>query len=619
MLTLRLRLILLVIGLLALAPATAGAVTTAQLAALGGKPCSAISAFTCVTLTVPLDHRNPGDGQTTRVAFAIRPAGSNSKGLFVTATGGPGSSGISSADAYFANYPESVRRSYDFVFFDQRGIGRSGGLDCPKATASSSTGTTTIEAGTIKFVNACVAELSSTRLLPYIGTSQTIEDLESLRLALGGPSVWLIGESYGTQYGQAYAAAHPAAMKGLIIDGVVDLTLSGPDFWVGAAGAFEHDLDMTLALCDRRAACRRDATRSAGRVYDQLQARLARGPISVAFPLATGRRTNRQLTGDLLSAAVSGELYGTYGRMMLQRALAAAGQGDLVPILRLAYSDASLDPQTLKPIVDPSFSNAMYYGVDCRDYAYYSGTQAERSAAFLAAATVVDQRFPRIGGATFLSDYPCLWWPGPAPDPTRPAPLVNAGIPTLVLTATADPITPVGQARAVYSRLADGYLITTTGGPHVTFGRGNPCPDNLVNAFLATGTLPAQRETSCPGVNVQPYVAIAPRQATSFAGLRQALTSFDTQLRYTPEYRYWAGDRPTGFGCGVSGSVRVTPTASGERYQFSGCAFTSGVTVSGSGTRLSSGRLVLNLVVSGRWTDHVRFVRSDDGATLTPL
>ena len=63
----------------------------------------------------------------------------------------------------------------------------------------------------------------------------------------------------------------------------------------------------------------------------------------------------------------------------------------------------------------------------------------------------------------------------------------------------------------------------------------------------------------------------------------------------------------------------MTPTASGERYQLSGCAFTSGVTVSGSGTRLSSGRLVLNLVVSGRWTDHVRFVRSDDGATLTPL
>ena len=45
----------------------------------------------------------------------------------------------------------------------------------------------------------------------------------------------LYGESYGTQYAQTYAAAHPERLQGVIVDGVVDLTRSGPAFWRSAA------------------------------------------------------------------------------------------------------------------------------------------------------------------------------------------------------------------------------------------------------------------------------------------------------------------------------------------------------------------------------------------------
>ena len=83
--------------------------------------------------------------------------------------------------------------------------------------------------------------MGSPSLLPYVGTDQAVEDLEAFRVAVGSPRVWLYGESYGTQYAQEYAAAHGAALEGLLLDGTVDLTLSGPDYWIEAAARIRAD------------------------------------------------------------------------------------------------------------------------------------------------------------------------------------------------------------------------------------------------------------------------------------------------------------------------------------------------------------------------------------------
>jgi hypothetical protein len=42
----------------------------------------------------------------------------------VTVTGGPGTAGIAYADSYTSYIALSIRRRFDIVFFDQRGIGR---------------------------------------------------------------------------------------------------------------------------------------------------------------------------------------------------------------------------------------------------------------------------------------------------------------------------------------------------------------------------------------------------------------------------------------------------------------------------------------------------------------
>lgn len=501
------RALLLALAALALTASTAAAGVADRLERLGGRPCTTGSAFICVPLTVPLDHFNPTDGRTTRVVFAVRPADGRSRGLFVTATGGPGSSGIEVADYYTSTLPARMLQVYDLVFFDQRGMGRSGGLACPQAAARYALSEADAVRAGQAFAANCTGELRSRRLLPYMGTAQAVEDLEDLRVALDGPGLYLYGESYGTQYVQTYAAAHPEAVRRMAIDGVVDLTLTGPQFWASAAASFERVLTDTLRVCGTRTGCSRDFGGDPLGYYQRLLARLERAPIAVRVP-GSKPAVTRSLTSGLFGIVVSASLYSPSGRAALLGLLAEARRGDRWPLLEAAYINAGLDPQTLKPTPDPAWSDAVYYGVDCRDYRYYDGTGAERSAAFLAEADAVGAQYPLIGWQTAASDYACVWWPAPEPGPERPAPLALPGVPVLVANATADPITPIGQARAVFSRLADGYLLTTRGGAHVMWGRGDDCVDETYRRFFVQLRAPAERRTFCGNAIVDPYAPL---------------------------------------------------------------------------------------------------------------
>ncbi len=631
-----LRVLLLALVALAAAPGPAAAMpapdrgreTTAHLLArLGGERCPE-SEFTCVTLTVPLDHFDATNKRTIDVVFAVLPATGRRKGMFVTATGGPGSSGIAAADSYTSFFDPRIPRRFDVVFFDQRGIAASGGLTCPDAAAAfyradlradTLAGETAVKAAARTFAAACVTEMGSPATLPYLGTAQAVEDLEAFRQLVDDERLWLYGESYGTQYAQTYAAAHPEHLRGLVLDGTVDLTLSGVDFFAEEAKAFEDVLALTLRDCDRKRSCRADAGGDALAAYDRLAARLERAPVPLRFPLPSGGTARRELTLSDLQTVAASEIYGEGGRMMLQRAVAAASRGDLRPLARLLYLDLGLDPETLAAIPDPTYSDGMYYGVECQDYRYFAGTPDERAEQYLRAGDTVDPALPRLG-AIFYGDLPCTFWPDATQDPERPAPLRAEGVTTLVLGATADPATPVGNGVSVYRRLADGYLVTQQGGPHVIFGRGRACPDELVTAFLVDGTRPAKRESTCPGVVADGYVPLAPAAAASFRTPRAALASAETEITYLPEYSYWDGETPTSVGCPFGGgTMRFRAQGALARLVLSRCAFSRGFVMTGTGSYdYESDRFVLDVRATGRIHGRFRYVREGGRTTVTP-
>ncbi len=594
------------------------------LARLGGYPCPD-SDFTCVKLTVPLNHFAVDRGRTIDVVFGVLPATGERKGMFVTATGGPGSSGLASADSYTAAFDPSIPEHFDIVFFDQRGVGQSGDLECPNAAVTyyqqdARADTPAEEANLIDqaktFAQDCVNEIGiDPGFLPFYGTNQAVEDLDLFRQAIGDDKIWLYGESYGTQYAQEYAAAHPDHLAALILDGTVDLTLSGTDFLAGQAQAFNDVLVQTLQACNDNSSCSGDVDGGdALAVYDDLAAELDTSPVSFDFPLPSGGKAHRSFTRADLEGGVIGFLYSEGSRLILQRAIASASHGDLVPLARIAYNSLEIDPETLEPAPDPTFSDALFYTVECQDYNYFSGTPDQRAAAYIRAGDATDQSIPRLSDI-FYGDLPCAFWPS-APEPDRPAPLTAAGIPTIVLGATADPATPLQNGEDVFSRLSDGYLIVTDGGPHVTFGWGNACPDDIVTAFLVDDQMPARRQTGCDGVIAYDYLPNPPASAADYADPLDALDTAYLSLYYLPEYYYWDTSTTTSIGCPSGGTLTFAAANSGAALTFDHCAFSDGFAMTGTGEDnfFDDGSTHIKVSVTGLESGNLTYRYSSDGS-----
>lgn len=589
---------------------------------LGGYPCPN-SDFTCITLTVPLNHFSQTDRRTIDVVFGVLPATGERKGMFVTAVGGPGYFGLSYADSYTAAFDPSITEHFDIVFFDQRGEGLSGGYQCQNAAAayySTNSNAKTPEqeqaliAAARTFAKDCVEEARfDTTALPYYSTVQSVEDLDVFRKTIGDDRLWLYGESYGTQYAQTYTAAHPDHVAGLILDGSVDLTITGPEYYVEQAQAFNDVLTQTLAACNEDQACAADSAGDALAVYDDLAAEVSASASAFDFPLPDGSKATRQLTLADLEVVAAGQIYSEGSRMLLQRALAAASKGDLTPLARLAYYNLGLDPETTLPVpvVDTTYSDAMFYAIECNDYDYYEGTPEARAEAFMRAGDKVEETVPYLS-SIFYGDLPCVFWPGEQPA-ERPAPLVAEGIPTLVLGATADPATPTVNGERVFSRLDDGYLVTTEGGAHVIFGRGDACPDELVTVFLVEGTPPAERETICEGVVANAYVPLAPPDASAFENVLAALDAVYDEIYYLPEYYYWDYVTLTLVGCPYGGTLGFAPSSEGTQFRLSGCAFSEGFMMTGTGAVDADNNFTLDVTVSGLEDGQLSYTQDAEG------
>ncbi len=577
---------------------------------LGRRRCPDDSAFECITLSVPRDHFTAG-GPTWDVEFAIRRATGKRVGTYVVITGGPGSSGIASADDYTSYYPASIPERFDIVFLDQRGIGRSHPIACPTATATFYGSTVnpadpaqaTAAGDTARtYVSTCLSEAGSDPAdLPFYSTRQAVEDLEAIREYLGVDAMHLYGESYGTQYVQTYATAHPDRIAALYLDGPVDLTLDGGEYYAEAARTFEDTLFATLNTCASSAACVRDfGGRNPVDVYRDLEIRAVGGGIPFAFPKGDGTTEARTITATALENAAVNYLYGPTGRFLLVRALAAASDGDLVPLARLSYAAISVDPDTLAVVPDPTYSDAMYYAVECQDYVYQAdkATDDERLAGFLGDARALGVASARFGGV-YYDDMPCLYWPNHPASGARPAPIIDAPYPTVVLVATTDPITPVANAMRIANRLTDAHVVLQAGGPHVIFGWGLDCPDDPVADFMVTGkALP--KVLVCDGSVANDYVALAPDTEPEYEDGADVMTTFVAQVLNTDDYLYELDKKPIRMGCDFGGVLVYTPGDAGTALALDACELTDGMPLSGSGSiDDDSGVVTLDVTLPG--------------------
>lgn len=561
------------------------------------------SEFECVTLAVPRDHFAE-DAPVWEVTFGIRRAdGDEAMGTFVTATGGPGSSGLAVADDYTEAMSEEIRENYDIVFFDQRGIGESQPFRCDDAIEDYfSAGSDFLDpaqrddfiAEGENFVTECVAESSvPEEEIPYYATAQAAEDLEAFRDYLGVDQLALYGESYGTQYVQTYAAAYPDNVSALIVDGVVDLSDQAIPYYTGVDRAEGDVLERILDACDDESTCRTDAPGDSLEGYDELAEQLTDDDtIRFDYPLADGMTEQRDFDASMLEAAASGYLGFDADRMQIERAVNSGIEGNLVPLARLAYNTFGVDPDSLDADdvpVDESFSDALFFAVECQDYAFFPEEDSTRARldAWIEAAQAGGSEDERLSGAVY-GDLTCLFWPGTPTSDDRPELVQDNDYPVLVMTADTDTPTPTPNALSVFGQVDNASLVLLRGGPHVIYGRGDSCVDDPVTELLVNGEAPDVQVTICEGDVAIPYLPNAPDDAVAYDTAEATVAAVSNMILGNSEYYDWDGSGSLEVGCDFGGSLSYAPgTGSDIAVTFDACEFTDGVPVAGTGALIN--------------------------------
>ncbi|HVL52976.1 MAG TPA: alpha/beta fold hydrolase, partial [Vitreimonas sp.] len=475
-----------------------------------------------------------------------------------------------------------LRRAFHIVFFDPRGVGGSGARDCPSAARDWDQAVGSDAEAAQTFVTACLAEASvAPEELPRYATSQVVGDLEALRAHLGHERLVLYGESYGTEVAQAYAIAHPDRVEALVLDAPVDLAMSPHAFWLEAARGFGETLEQTFDACEGEPVC--DFMPSPARTYQRTVERLRAESVTVDVPDGSGGTVAHLVTLEMFESMVASAMYDPTGRGIVLRALAEVERG------RWDYLARVLGDGSMAWEVD-GLSSFAYYAVSCADEPFGGPADVDDYLDRAQAAGIEDEPLGRV----YYSGLPCLFWPH-APDADSPG-LSNAPFPVLVLTATADPITTAGSARALAARQPRAFLVETEGGAHVTFGAGDSCVDAVVVELLVDRTEP-RSTTRCRAEVADVELGITPLDADDYIDALDAVASLDVELWAAPELYWWDGVESVTFGCRYGGGVRASWDGDLVRVTLFDCAWADGLALDGNGTLdFESGETRLRIV-----------------------
>jgi pimeloyl-ACP methyl ester carboxylesterase len=595
---------------------------------LGGRPCPEATAFTCVTIQVPLDHARPW-GKMLPFRFAVHPAARASQGALVISEGGPGSPGISAVEA-FLHHEDWLANDIDLIAYDLRGTGGSAAVECAVAKSqyerkgrSVRTGeeATALMQRAKEFSVACAREMGvAPDDLPFYDTQQAVQDLESMRQALGIEQLMIYGKSYGSQIAQIYGFKFPTHTRSIIIDGVVDMYLSHREYNQSVMNSVNNVLKWVLEACAFIPDCAADFAGDPQGAFKRVTRKLEQGPMPYTFIHPSGRAEARTFTRAHLDMATVDALASFFNRLLFLRALAAADRlGDYLPLGRLAFTMTQLDPATYA-LQDHDASQAIYHAIVCNDCGRSGADPDEAARAWVASAQqFLQEGSPLVSG--LLLDLPCCYWPSAKNHETAPSPGTSAQIPytpvsTLIIGAEADPLTPMDQALAVFERREDAKAILVSGGQHVMWTRGSACVDDAVQRFVLGQA--SEKVTRCQTTLLQWYKALPPvKEQLQDASAR--LASVEREIYFLPELELWDHRRPLTIGCGKAGTVSLEAERQEIKVRFSGCSFVKGIALSGEGRQSEFGRKFegkLRLLPQGA---QYTYRLDEDQISVTPL
>lgn len=441
----------------------------------------------CATAIAPLDWSNVEAGEI-ELALVRQPATSGSRvGSLLVNPGGPGGSGydfIRESLDYATD--ERLQAAFDVVGFDPRGVGRSTAVTCYEDPAELDEYIYGIVPGEWGSDEWLAASSQATRdfgercleltgpLLGLVDTASAARDLDMLRAALGDHTLNYLGYSYGSLLGQVYAELFPGKTGRLVLDGAVDPAATDFEGTAAQAAGFEGALTAFLEDCRTATDCpfRGDTDESLTQIR-QLLDRLNASPLTAS--------DGRKLGSSAMFTAIILPLYNQGNWVYLRQLFTEVFDGSAEYAFQLADSYNGRNP-------DGTYNDNQteaFISINCLDERGDASVETMR-----AEAEKLRELAPVFGPQMSWGGTGCPNWPVPAV--RERAPIVAPGsADILVIGTTNDPATPYQWAVTVAATLENGHLVTYEGEGHTAYNKSNSCVNDVVDAFLIDGEVPA--------------------------------------------------------------------------------------------------------------------------------
>jgi pimeloyl-ACP methyl ester carboxylesterase len=452
--------------------------TSVQVAKLTWKKCATTDYPTlqCSSVKVPLDHANPHGKQITLALSRVPHTAKTYQGPLLVNPGGPGGSGLTLAGFVASSLPKAVASQYDVIGFDPRGVGKSTpALDCkpghfnpvrpdsvPSTPALEKANLTRAKA----FAAACGKKYAS--VLPYINTISAVQDMDSIRQALGAKKINYFGYSYGTYLGAVYAKLFPERVRRLVLDSIVDPT----GVW------YDDNLGQDYAFNDRQQAlmawiAKYDSTYKLGTDPAKIEAKWYAMRKALAKKPAGGKVG----ASELEDTFIPGGYYNGYWPYLAEAFAAYVNDKNADPLVETYENFAAIDASG-----DNGYS--VYTSVQCRDASWprdWNQWRKDNWAAY--------DKAPFMVWNNAWYNAPCAFWPTKSQQPIN---IANGKLPPVLLfQATNDAATPYEGGATVHQLLADSsFVVEQGGGNHGITLSGNACLDKYLATYLTDGKVP---------------------------------------------------------------------------------------------------------------------------------
>lgn len=422
------------------------------------RPCGEVQ---CTWVTVPRDYDRP-HGATFRLRVAKSPATGKKRGTLLFNPGGPGGEAVGMVSGVADELGPKIRRSFDVVSWDPRGIGQSKPAlrGCaqpwlPRPDAGPVNWTTVRDAGWTQLRKANVrCQKRNKGVVPHMGTVNVAHDMDRIRRALGEKEVTYWGMSYGTRIGYVYALQYPQRLRAMVLDGNIDPT---GDYLGLSEGGTAPDSAFTVVR-------RHDASLHRGVLAaDDL---LARRPI----PMADGSSYTRWSYLDVYFPA-----------------LGSSGMWDQVADSTATVAQAETDAAKRAALVvlpDNSNEGGAFSVVNCLDYSDRPSRSKQ-----LAVIRANAARAPVYGGS-LTTDYMIgcaglTMRPQPVPRATHADRKILRTVPVVISNSTHDSATPLIWADRMHRAFPASGYVKYRGGQHVIWHQVNsPCVNRTIDDFV---------------------------------------------------------------------------------------------------------------------------------------